>query len=440
MNSLTSERLRELFYAFCESKLHNRIPNESLIPQKDKTVLFTNSGMLPIIDYLAGTEHPLGKRLYNIQKVIRTGAIDKVGDPFYETCFEVFGMWSLGDYYKEEAYNYVIDFISNSKYLNIQKDRLFFTCYAGDELLLKDTESFNILVALGISASNIFFSLINRKGPYGELGLYGYNTRIYYDTGLPFCSDNCNPYCNCGKFTEIWDVVFFELSKKEQKVVTLLPRRVVDMGAGFDRILTLINSKESIFDTDLFADIIITIERVTQKKYIDYKSEFRIIADHLRASTFILAESKDIKPSNHGQGYVLRRLIRRALRSIRNLSKSDCSIESIAKAIIFQYGKIYSDLVVNQDYILEQLLKEEKGYNTLLLNGKRTIKRIVDACDLGFKLISGEQAFFLFTSLGVPIELTEEIAREYGCDVDIDGFNILYQNHKTLAKKNGTVK
>lgn len=429
---MLSQELKNKFYSFAESKGHVYLKHCPLVPNDHGSVLYTNSGMYPIMKYIAEAKHPLSDSLYNIQNVVRTGAIDKVGEDAFETYFEVFGLWSFGKYDKNEAFKYVLEFLTDENYLNIDKNMLAFTCYLGDDFMSKDNESEAMLTNLGVAAKNIYFSKNNKKGPYGEEGIYGSNVRIYYDTGKAPCCDKCNPYCSCNKFVEIWDIVSFLYKKNDSGYFQLLPNKVIDMGAGFDRILALINNKDSVFDTDLYKDILSTIENVTGLNYYDNKSKFRIIADHVRTSTFILADKAKVVPSNKRQGYLLRKLIRRACTQLKTMNINEICLPIIAQSVVELYKKDYPELIENENFIYEELQKEEQRFDRIWASANVHIKKLLNKS----MVVSGEDAFYLFSSLGIPIELTIEIAQQYDHIVDIEEFNVLYENHKLINKIN----
>lgn len=432
MKNLKSEALRALFYSFCEEKQHRLLPASSLVPKTESSVLFTNSGMLPIMEYLAGKEHPYGHKLYNIQNVVRTGALHRVGDATHETFFEVFGMWDLAENSIEQSIHDVLEFLTSQRFLGIDKRLLNFTCYAGEETACSIDFKVSLL-HMGIDENHIFCTDVNVKGPYGETGLYGYNIRIHYDTGKPFCSKTCNPYCRCGKFTEIWDIVLFMYSKTKSGTMHPLPRIAIDMGAGFDRILALLNGADSVYGTDLFADIIKTLEVRTGLQYLEHKQEFHIVADHIRAATFILADSSLIVPSNGGQGYVLRRLIRRALTQLTTLCAPLECVSELAETVIMKYKAEYPELAQNKQHILEQLMKEKERFEQALHKGLSAIRSELKHRNPK-EIVTAQLAFQFYATYGVPLIWIEQIAGEFGLSVDTEGFNTLYENHKMISK------
>ena len=436
MKNLTSKELRALYLQFFRERGHAVIPSASLIPENDPTVLFTTAGMHPLVPYLMGQTHPAGKRLVDVQKCVRTGDIDEVGDSSHCTFFEMLGNWSLGDYFKQESIAYSWEFLTDEKWLGIDKDRLYFTCFEGDENAPRDTESHDRWVEMGVDPSHIFY--LGAKHNWwipGIAGPCGPDTEIFYDTGKPKCSDGCNPSCDCGKYLEIWNNVFMQYFKPEGAKVEPLAQRNVDTGMGLDRTIATLQGVESVYDTDAFTGIIARIAELSHKGYKDSHETtraFRIIADHVRCATFILGDPRGVTPSNVDQGYILRRLIRRAIRYAMQLGMAEDSLKHVAEAVIAQYGDFYTELAANRDKIMAELSREEQRFQKTLKNGIREFERIKGSFADG--RIDGPSAFRLYDTFGFPIEFTEEMARENGLTVDVAGFQAAFAEHQKKSQ------
>ena len=436
MKNLTSKELRALYLQFFRERGHAVIPSASLIPENDPTVLFTTAGMHPLVPYLMGQTHPAGKRLVDVQKCVRTGDIDEVGDSSHCTFFEMLGNWSLGDYFKQESIAYSWEFLTDEKWLGIDKDRLYFTCFEGDENAPRDTESHDRWVEMGVDPSHIFY--LGAKHNWwipGIAGPCGPDTEIFYDTGKPKCSDGCNPSCDCGKYLEIWNNVFMQYFKPEGGKVEPLAQRNVDTGMGLDRTIATLQGVESVYDTDAFTGIIARIAELSHKGYKDSHETtraFRIIADHVRCATFILGDPRGVTPSNVDQGYILRRLIRRAIRYAMQLGMPDNSLTQVAEAVIAQYGEPYPELVENHEKIMSELSKEEQRFQRTLKNGMKEFDRVKDKAENG--MIDGLTAFHLYDTFGFPVEFTQEMAKENGLQVDLEGFKKAFDQHQEKSK------
>ncbi|MDO5110808.1 MAG: alanine--tRNA ligase [Clostridia bacterium] len=437
MRLLKSYELRELYLDFFRKKGHAVIPSASLIPENDPTVLFTTAGMHPLVPYLMGEKHPAGVRLVDCQKCVRTGDIDEVGDASHCTFFEMLGNWSLGDYFKKESIAFSWEFLTSPEYLDIPKDKLYFTCFRGDENAPQDTFSHDRWVEMGVDPSHIFY--LDKKhnwwGPAGTTGPCGPDTEIFYDTGKPKCCPDCDPSCSCGKYLEIWNNVFMEYNKDAEGHFTPLAQQNVDTGMGLDRTIATLQGVESVYDTDAFAGIIARISELSGKNYKDSADTikaFRIVADHIRCAAFMLGDPRGVTPSNVDQGYILRRLIRRALRFAMQLDMPEGSLAKVAEAVVAQYGKFYSELADNAARIYEELDREELRFQKTLKNGMREFERIKGGFTDG--KIDGASAFRLYDTFGFPIEFTEEMARENGLTVDVKGFEEAFENHQKKSQ------
>ncbi len=436
MKQLTSNELRQMYLDFFASKGHKIIPSASLIPENDPTVLFTTAGMHPLVPYLLGAKHPEGKRLTDVQKCVRTGDIDEVGDASHCTFFEMLGNWSLGDYFKKEAIEYSFEFLTSQDWLGIDKDRLYFTCFAGDADAPKDTESADIWMSLGVEESHIFF--LDKKhnwwGPAGITGPCGPDTEMFIDTGVPACSPECSPACSCGKYLEIWNDVFMQYNKTADGTFEPLSQKNVDTGMGLDRTIATLQGKKSVYDTDAFTGILAKISALSGKNYNDDPETtraFRIIADHVRCATFIMGDRRGVTPSNVDQGYVLRRLIRRAVRYALRLGIERMSLQHVAQAVIDQYKDVYPELGQNQSRIISELNLEEERFTRTITQGLKEFEKLETR--LNGKVISGQDAFHLYDTFGFPLEFTLELAHEHGLEVDQKGFEAAFQKHQEVS-------
>ena len=436
MKTLTSNELRELYLSFFKSKGHAIIPSASLIPENDPTVLFTTAGMHPLVPYLLGAKHPAGTRLTDVQKCVRTGDIDEVGDPSHCTFFEMLGNWSLGDYFKKEAISWSFEFLTSEEWLGIPKDKLFFTCFAGDENAPRDNESYEYWRAMGVEDSHIFF--LDKKhnwwGPAGITGPCGPDTEMFIDTGKPACGPDCNPSCSCGKYLEIWNDVFMQYNKKEDGTFEPLAQKNVDTGMGLDRTICILQGKESVYDTDVFTGILQVISELSGKEYgtdEETTRAFRIVADHIRCATFMLGDPNGVTPSNVDQGYVLRRLIRRAIRFATKLGIGEGKLSTIAQQVIRQYAHVYPELEQNREKIIGELNLEEERFQKTITQGMREFEKLVTY--LKEPVIPGKSAFRLYDTFGFPIEFTLELAQERGFQVDIPGFEAAFKKHQELS-------
>jgi alanyl-tRNA synthetase len=433
---MTSKELRQLYLDFFVSKGHAIIPSASLIPENDPTVLFTTAGMHPLVPYLMGAKHPEGTRLVDVQKCVRTGDIDEVGDSSHCTFFEMLGNWSLGDYFKKESIAYSWEFLTSPNYLGIDPSLLFFTCFEGDENAPRDVVAHDCWVSEGVAPNHIVFlpKKNNWWGPAGLTGPCGPDTEIFYDTGKAPCSDACKAGCDCGKYLEIWNNVFMEYNKTADGTFEPLAQKNVDTGMGLDRTLATLQGVRSVYDTDAFAGIIASIAKLSGKSYGESEEVmrmFRIIADHIRCATFMLGDQRGITPSNVDQGYILRRLIRRAIRFAMQLGIPEGSLTKISEAVIDQYGDFYQELSVNRAKILDELTREEQRFEQALKKGIREFERLV--ASLNTDVIDGVSAFHLYDTFGFPIELTQELAAERNLSVDLAGFEEAFKAHQELS-------
>lgn len=429
---ISSKELRNLYLNFFKEKNHEIIPSSSIVPENDPTVLFTTAGMHPLVPYLLGETHPNGKRLTDVQKCIRTSDIEEVGDSSHLTFFEMLGNWSLGDYFKKESISYSYEFLT--EVLKIPRDKLYFTVFEGDEIAPRDLESYEAWKSVGVDEDHIFF--LGKEDNFWILGSgigpCGPDTEIFYDTGKEKCSKDCNPSCDCGKYLEIWNNVFIEFYKDEQGNLTKLKHHNVDTGMGLERIICVLNGYDSVYDSDLFINLKLKLEEISNLKYIDNIRSFRIIMDHIRTSTFILGDYHKITPSNVGAGYVLRRLIRIMIRHLKKLNVNEFVLNELANVVINDYKDIYKELEDNKDFIFSELEKEYNKFTKTLKDGEKLFYKMIR--NLDGNTISGKDAFKLFDTFGFPIEMTKELAGENNLIVDTDGFYEKFKEHQEKSK------
>ena len=437
MKNLTTSELRELYLRFFRERGHAVIASASLVPENDPTALFTMAGMHPLVPYLLGAKHPAGNRLTDVQKCVRTGDIDEVGDESHCTFFEMLGNWSLGDYFKKEAIAWSWEFLTGSEWLGIDKDKLYFTCFAGEGELPRDEEAYESWISMGVDPSHIFYlgKEHNWWGPAGQTGPCGPDTEMFIDTGKEPCGKDCFPGCHCGKYLEIWNDVFMQYNKTAEGKYEPLAQKNVDTGMGLERTVATLQGVPSVYDTDAFTGILSRIAELSGKNYKDSeetKKAFRIIADHMRTATFMLGDPRGVTPSNVDQGYILRRIIRRALRYAMQMGMPEMSLSKVAAAVIDTYGEVYPELNTNRERIVNELDAEEKKFQRTLSQGTKEFERIKGSFADG--RIDGVTAFHLFDTFGFPIEFTEELARENGLTVDMQGFKAAFAEHQAKSK------
>ena len=437
MKTYHSSELRSMFLKFFKDHGHAVISSASVIPENDPTVLFTTAGMHPLVPYLMGAKHPAGKRLTAVQKCVRTGDIDDVGDFSHLTFFEMLGNWSLGDYFKEQMIPWSWEFLTSPEYLGLPKDRLAFSVFAGDADCPRDEESAQLWRNCGVADDHIFFlpKENNWWGPAGITGPCGPDTEMFIITDKEPCGPNCSPACSCGRYLEIWNDVFMQYNKKADGTFEPLEQKNVDTGMGLERTICVLNGKKSVYETDLFADILKKISELSGKEYGSDEMTtraFRIIADHMRTATFIMGDDRGVSPSNVDQGYVLRRLIRRAVRYGMGIGMPEGFTGEVAKVIIEQYKDVYPELKRNEAFVLEQLSLEESRFARTLKQGNREFEKLVEKVQDG--QIDGVSAFHLYDTYGFPVEMTEELARERGLTVDMDGFHDCFRRHQATSQ------
>lgn len=437
---MTASELRKMYVDFFKEKGHKVIASSSLLPENDPTVLFTTAGMHPLVPYLLGESHPQGRRLTSIQKCLRTGDIDEVGDDTHLTFFEMMGNWSLGDYFKEEVISMSFDFLTNV--LNIPIERIAVTIFEGDLTVPRDTETETIWKNKGLKQTQIYAygREENWWGPPGQTGPCGPDTEIFYDMGKPKCSDHCGPACNCGKYVEIWNLVFMKFKREADGSFTELKQKNVDTGMGLERVLTIFNGKTNVYDTELFIPVMTHLNNIIgELDAIMSIRDKRIICEHIRAVCFILGDTQKICPSNTEQGYILRRLIRRMIRLFKKAGINQNYLCDLAELIIRQYQDAYPELAENQTFIKEQLQNEIDLFLKTLDMGLKKADQYLEKTDINTAL-SGELAFKLYDTYGFPIEFTCELARERGRSVDMESFREKFTAHQNKSREGAAEK
>lgn len=434
MKKLSYEELRSAYLNFFKSHGHKEIQNASLIPENDPTVLFTTAGMHPLVPYLLGEKHPEGHRLTDVQRCIRTCDIDEVGDRSHLTFFEMLGNWSLGDYFKNESIHMSYELLT--KVLGFEPQQLAVTCFAGNNDAPKDEEAANAWKDCGLKDDQIFFygEGDNWWGPAGLTGPCGPDTEIFVnDLSKPACGPDCGPACHCGKYMEIWNNVFMQYFKKADGTFEPLKQKNVDTGMGLERVLCVLNNVADVYMTELFVDVIAKLEQISGKTYQGNEKLFRRIVDHVRAATFILGDVRGVKPSNTEQGYVLRRIIRSAIRSLKQLGVEENVFATLADMFIQKHKNHYPELEQNRADILQALEKEETLFKRTLQSGLKEMEKVM--AKLGDnKQIDGQTAFHLYDTFGFPLEFTQEVASENGITVDENGFKKCFEEHQAKSR------
>ena len=423
--------LKDLYIDFFVSKGHRQIPSAPVVPENDPSVLFNTAGMQPLILYLMGQPHPYGTRLVDYQKCIRTNDLDSIGDKTHHTFFEMLGNWSLGDYFKKESIGYSFEFLT--KVLNIPIEKLAVTVFKGEGNIPRDDVSAEVWKSLGISEDRIaYLGVEDNFWIAGDSGPCGPDTEIFYfrsDDEIPQKFDPKDE-----RWVEIWNNVFMEFYKDNSGNITELPKKNVDTGMGYERVVAVLEGVTDNYLSSVWIDIIKKIEELSKYSYEENPTSMRIIADHIRTAVFILGDEAGIKPSNTDQGYILRRLIRRAIRHAKKLEIDENSNWEviIANMIIDKYAKYYHELTKNKDVILEGLTNEKIKFNKTLAKGLKEFEKITNHLDT--KTLNKDLAFKLYDTYGFPIELTVELANEQGISVDVEGFKEKFKAHQELSR------
>ena len=421
--------IRNKYLNFFKSHGHVVIPSAPLIPENDPSVLFTTAGMQPLVPYLLGEPHPAGTRLTDYQKCVRTNDIDEVGDNRHLTYFEMLGNWSLGDYFKEESIQMSYDFLT--KELGIPVEKLSVTCFAGDEDCARDEVTASCWKKAGIPEERIYyFGKDDNWWIAGETGPCGPDTEMFYDTGKPKCSPECNPSCGCGKYVEIWNNVFMEFYKDENGKYSKLKQHNVDTGLGLERMTMLLEGKETPFETELFAPI---MDKLVELQKVDNIASRRIVAEHLRSSMMIICDGG--RPSNVDRGYILRRLIRRMVRHMNKLQISLDELSTLIDINVENLKEMYPALETNRDTIKTVILEEkDKFVKTLEKGEKEFAKEIETVKEQGQNIVPGKMVFRLYDTYGFPPEVTEELATENGMKIDKEEFEKLFKEHQEKSR------
>ena len=421
--------IRNKYLNFFKKHGHVVIPSAPLIPENDPSVLFTTAGMQPLVPYLLGEKHPAGTRLTDYQKCVRTNDIDEVGDNRHLTYFEMLGNWSLGDYFKEESIQMSYDFLT--KELGIPVEKLSVTCFAGDEDCARDEVTASCWKKAGIPEERIYyFGKDDNWWIAGETGPCGPDTEMFFDTGKPKCSPECNPSCGCGKYVEIWNNVFMEFYKDENGKYSKLKQHNVDTGLGLERMTMLLEGKETPFETELFAPI---MDKLVELQKVDNIASRRIVAEHLRSSMMIICDGG--RPSNVDRGYILRRLIRRMVRHMNKLQISLDELLTLIDINVENLKEMYPALEANKEIIKNVILEEkDKFVKTLEKGEKEFAKEVGQVKEQGENIVPGKVVFRLYDTYGFPPEVTEELATENGMKIDKEGFDKLFKEHQEKSR------
>ena len=421
--------IRNKYLKFFEKHNHKIIPSAPLIPENDSSVLFNTAGMQPLVPYLLGEKHPEGTRLADYQKCVRTNDIDEVGDNRHCTYFEMLGNWSLGDYFKDESI--AMSFELLTKELEIPVEKLFVTVFAGDEDCPRDEVAANAWKKVGILDGHIYYyGKDDNWWIAGETGPCGPDTEIFYDTGKPACGPDCQPSCDCGKYVEIWNNVFMEFFKDENGHYSKLKQHNVDTGMGLERITFILQGKETVFDTELFAPVIKQLEKMQK---VDSISSRRIVAEHLRSSMMIISDGG--RPSNLDRGYVLRRLIRRMIRHLNKLEIDLNELGNLVDLYIDTLKEMYPELDKNRDTIKSVILEEKDKFAKTLEKGEREFNKVADRLKQeGKDTIDVKTLFNLYETYGFPPEITKDLASEQDLKVDDSDFEKLFKEHQEKSR------
>ena len=421
--------IRKKYLNFFKNHGHAVIPSAPLIPENDSSVLFTTAGMQPLVPYLLGEPHPQGKRLTDYQKCVRTNDIEEVGDNRHLTYFEMLGNWSLGDYFKEESIQMSYDFLTQE--LQIPAEKISVTCFAGDEDCARDEVTAECWKKAGIPEERIYyFGKDDNWWIAGETGPCGPDTEMFYDTGKPKCSSECNPSCGCGKYVEIWNNVFMEFYKDAEGKYTKLKQRNVDTGLGIERMTMILEGKETPFETELFSHI---MDKLVELQKVDNISSRRIIAEHLRSSMMIIADGG--RPSNIDRGYILRRLIRRMIRHMNKLEISLDELSTLIELNVENLKEMYPELENKKEIIKNVILEEKDKFVKTLTKGEKEFeKEIAEIRKQGKEVVDGKIVFRLYDTYGFPPEVTEELAQENGMKIDKEEFNKLFKEHQEKSR------
>ena len=426
--------LRSIYLKFFKEKGHSVIASASLIPEDDPSVLFTSAGMHPLVPYLLGQKHPEGIRLTNFQKCIRTTDIDEVGDTTHLTFFEMLGNWSLGDYWKKEAITWSYEFLTSKKWLGFDPDKLSVTIFAGDEDSPRDDESAESWRNVGIPDERIYF--LGKEDNWwiaGNSGPCGPCTEMFIEVDeIPKCGSDCRPGCNCGHFVEIWNDVMMMYNKNEDGTYTPLKQNSIDTGMGVERTAAMLQGVPSVFDTEAFIPLLEKIKELSSMEEFSEEedTQIRIIADHVRSAIMIMADDRQIGPSNVEQGYIVRRLLRKAIHSADRLNIGTGFMIELTDLVVDMFKDVYKEVERNQEFIVKNLKAEEEKFRKTLTKALRRFDRIFQESNT----ITGQDAFLLFTSFGLPLEMTRDLAEERGIAIDMEQFTKQFEEHREKSR------
>lgn len=420
-----TNELREQYLRFFQSKGHQVIPSAPLVPENDPSVLFNTAGMQPLVPYLLGKPHPMGKRIVDVQKCVRTGDIDDVGDDTHLTFFEMLGNWSLGDYFKQESITWSWEFLTSKEWLNLDPAMLSVTVFEGDENAPRDEESASIWKSLGVPEERIaYLPAEDNWWAAGPTGPCGPDTEIFYWVGEGAPQGNKGSHSK--EWMEIWNNVFMQYNRVDEKTLDKLPAPCVDTGMGLERTIVTLNGLKNVYETDAFAPVLGRIRDIVGADHYVERSG-RIIADHLRAATHMIADG--VTPKNVDQGYILRRLIRRAIRECYKMGYEAPIAATIAEEYITLFSPVYDSVKRNATLIVEELTREETKFRATLGKGLKEFERRIAG-----GTVSGQDAFDLFATYGFPLEMTEELAHEQGVTIDRDAFQAEFKKHQDLSR------
>ena len=423
-----------MYLKFFKEKGHSVIASASLFPEDDPSVLFTSAGMHPLVPYLLGQTHPEGIRLTNFQKCIRTTDIDEVGDTTHLTFFEMLGNWSLGDYWKKEAITWSFEFLTSKKWLGFDPDKLSVTVFSGDEDSPRDDEAAEVWKSVGIPDERIYF--LGKEDNWwiaGNSGPCGPCTEMFIEVDeIPKCGADCRPGCHCGHFVEVWNDVFVVFNKSEDGKYTPLKQQSIDTGMGVERTAAMLQGVPSVFDTEAFIPLIEKIKELSSMEEFSEEedTQIRIIADHVRSAIMIMADDRQIGPSNVEQGYIVRRLLRKAIHSADRLDIGTGFMMDLTDIVVDMFKDVYKEVVRNQEFIIKNLKAEEEKFRKTLTKALRRFDRIFQESNT----ITGQDAFLLFTSFGLPLEMTRDLAEERGIAIDMEQFTKQFEEHREKSR------
>ncbi len=426
--------LRKLYLKFFKDRGHSIISSASLFPEDDPSVLFTSAGMHPLVPYLLGQPHPEGVRLTNVQKCIRTTDIDDVGDTTHLTFFEMLGNWSLGDYWKKEIITWSYEFLTSQKWLGFNPDKLSVTVFAGDEDSPRDDEAGDVWKRLGIPDERIYF--LGKEDNWwiaGNSGPCGPCTEMFIEVDeIPKCGPDCRPGCNCGHFVEVWNDVFMMYNKNDDGTYVPLKMQSIDTGMGVERTAAMLQGVPSVFDTEAFIPLIERVKELSPKDEFTDEEEhlIRIIVDHVRSAAMIMADDRKVGPSNVEQGYIVRRLLRKSIHSADRLGIEKGFMNDLVEIVVDWFKDLYPEVKRNKDFVMENLDAEESKFRKTLSKAIRRFNKIFETAGT----ITGKDAFLLFTSFGLPLEMTRDLAEEKGIKIDLEEFTKEFEEHREISR------